>query len=228
MAKKKGQPKAKSAKDKQQDKRIKALENMVNKTIETKQVNYYQNSTSLPSTGFSAGSFLQIQTGAEDGTTLGSAARIGNSITLLRQQVCMNIVASSTDTFNQMRVIIAESVDGNQSLAVTDILEYGSYTLYGANVFSSPYTTRTSTNKRYKVHYDKSFELTALPTKGGKASKVIKHVCRWGKSGKELEYSGAGSANPNNHRLSIFILSDSVSASHPQLHYSVRSSYKDA
>ena len=200
----------------------------IQKTIEMKQVNYHQNSTSLPSTGFSAGSFLQIQTGAEDGTTLGSASRIGNSITLMRQQICMNIVASPTDTYNQVRVIVAESVDGNQALAVTDILEYGSYTLYGANVFSSPYTTKTSTNKRYKIHLDKSFELAGVPTKGGKSSRVIKKMVRYGKSGKEIEYAGAGNLNPNNHRLSIFILTDSVSATHPVLHYSVRSSYKDA
>ncbi len=198
------------------------------KTIEMKQVNYHQNATSLTSAGFVASSFCQIATGAEDGTTLGSAARIGNSITLMRQQVCMNIAASSTDTYNQVRVIIAESVDGNQLLNLTDILEYGSYLLYGQNVFSSPYTTKTTTNKRYKIHLDKSFELAGVPTKGGKSTRVIKKMIRFGKSGKELEFAGAGALNPNNHRLSIFIITDSVSASHPELHYSVRSSYKDA
>ena len=200
----------------------------IQKTIEMKQVNYHQNSTSINSNGFVAGSFCQIATGAEDGSTLGSSARIGNSVTLMRQQVCMNIAASATDTYNQFRVIIAESVDGNQQLALTDILEYGSYTLYGQNVFSSPYTTKTSTNKRYKIHFDQSFELAGVPTKGGKSTRVIKKMVRYGKTGKELEFAGPGSLNPNNHRLSIFLISDSVSATHPVLHYSVRSSYKDA
>lgn len=193
-----------------------------------KQVNYQQNSTSLPSSGFAASSFSQLSTGAEDGTALGSAARIGNSISLMRQQVCMNIQGSATDTYNQCRVLLVESVDGNQAISLTDVLEYGAYALYGSMVFASPYTTKTSTNKRYKIHMDKSFELTGLPTKGGRASKVIKHTIRYGKTGKELEYAGPGSLNPNNHRLTLLIITDSVSATHPVLHYSVRSSYKDA
>lgn len=226
---KNGRSKGKSRKDNKQDARIRALEEMVNKTIEMKQVNYQQSNISLPSSGFSAGSFLQVATGAEDGAGLGSAARVGNSITLMRQQVCLNITGSGTDTWNQCRVIMAESVDGNQPLALTDILEYGAYALYGETVFCSPYTTKTSTNKRYKIHYDKAFVLSGLPTKGGvPPAKVIKHTVRYGKSGKELEYAGAGSLNPNNHRLTIFIVTDSVSASHPELHYAVRSSYKDA
>ena len=201
----------------------------INKTIEMKQVNYQQGSTSLTSAGINAGSFLQMATGAEDGSALGSASRIGNSITLLRQQVCINLQGSATDTYNQFRVLLVESVDGNQPISITDVLEYGSYTLYGATVFCSPYTTKTTTNKRYKVHYDQSFELSGLPTKGGaRASKVIKHVVRYGKSGKELEYAGAGNLNPNNHRLTLLMISDSVSASHPVFHYAVRSSYKDA
>ena len=201
----------------------------IQKTIEMKQVNYQQSSISITSGGFSAGSFAQLATGAEDGTSLGSAARIGNSVTLMRQQVCMNLVGSSTDTFNQFRVIIAESVDGNQQLTLSDLLEYPSYALYGSTVFCSPYTTKTSTNKRYKIHYDRAFVLSGLPTKGGvPPAKVIKHTIRYGKSGKELEYAGAGALNPNNHRLTIFLISDSVSATHPSLHYAVRTSYKDA
>ena len=198
------------------------------KTIEMKQVNYNSAALSITTSGLTASSFSQIATGAEDGSTLGSAARIGNSITLLKQQCCMNIQADGSDTYNQFRVLIVESMDGNQPLVLSDVLEYGNYTVYGPLVFASPYTTKTSTNKRYKVHYDKSFELSALPTKGGKASKVIKHTVKYGKSGKELEYAGAGNLNPNNHRLTLMWISDSVSGPHPGLHYSVRTSYKDA
>lgn len=206
----------------------KQTKKMVNKTIETKQVNYQQNATTLTTGGFAGGSFMQLSTGAEDGTALGSAARVGNTVTLLRQQVCINLAGSSTDTYNQFRVIIVESMEGNQPIALTDVLEYGSYTLYGETVFCSPYTTKTSTNKRYKIHYDKTFELSALPTKGGKATKTIKHTIKYGKTGKLLDYAGAGSLNPNNHRMTILMISDSVSASHPEFHYAVRSSYKDA
>lgn len=200
----------------------------IQKTIEMKQVNYNSGALSISSAGLTAGSFTQTATGAEDGDALGSQSRIGNSITLLRQQCCMNIQADAVDTYNQFRVLIVESMDGNQPLLLTDVLQYGAYSVYGSLVFASPYTTKTSTNKRYKVHYDKTFELSALPTKGGKASRVIKHTIKYGKSGKELEYAGAGSLNPNNHRLTLMWISDSVSGPHPALHYSVRSSYKDA
>lgn len=200
----------------------------IQKTIEMKQVNYNSGALSISTSGLSAGSFSQMATGAEDGSTLGSASRIGNSITLLRQQVCMNITGASVDTYNQFRVLVVESMDGNQPIVLADVLEYGNYSVYGSLVFASPYTTKTSTNKRYRIHYDKTFELTGLPTKGGKASRVIKHTVKYGKTGKELEYAGAGSLNPNNHRLTLLWISDSVSGPHPELHYSVRTSYKDA
>ena len=209
--------------------KVNQLAKMVNKTIENKQVNYYQLNQSISSSGFQVGNFLSTQVGAEDGSSLGSSARIGNSITLMNQRFNMNITASSTDSFNQIRVLIVESMDGNQPLALTDVLEYGSYTLYGQLVFASPYTTKTNTNRRYKVHYDRSFVLSGLPTKGGvPPSKVIKHNIKYGKSGKVIEYPGSGNLDPTNHRVTLLMISDSVSASHPQLQYSARATYKDA
>lgn len=201
----------------------------IQKTIENKQVNYYQLNQNITTTGFQVGNFLSTSTGAEDGVSLGSPARIGNSITLMNQRFNMNIVASSTDSFNQIRVLIVESLDGNQPLALSDVLEYGVYTLYGQLVFASPYTTKSNTNRRYKVHYDKSFVLSALPTKGGAPpSKVIKHNIKYGKTGKVIEYSGSGNLDPTNHRITLLMISDSVTSGHPQLNYSTRATYKDA
>lgn len=201
----------------------------IQKTIENKQVNYYQLNQNITSGGLGVGNFLSTQTGAEDGSSLGSSSRVGNSITLLNQKFNMNISASSTDSYNQIRVLIVESMDGNQPLALTDVLEYGSYTLYGQLVFASPYTTKTNTNRRYKVHYDRSFVLTGLPTKGGAPpAKVIKHNIKYGKSGKVIEYSGSGNLDPTNHRVTLLLISDSVSSTHPQLNYSTRATYKDA
>ena len=216
------------SKDKRQDNRIKKLENFILKTIENKQVNKHATATSVSSGGLEVNNFANLATGAEDGAQDGDPARVGNTITLLRQQVCMNFIGSSTDTFNQMRVLIVESMDGFQSLSATDILQYGSYSLYGDLVFASPYTTKSNTNKRYKIHYDKSFILSGLATKGGvPPAKVIKHTCRW-KNGKLVEYSSTGNSYPVNHNLSLIVLSDSVSATHPSIAYSVRSTYKDA
>ena len=220
--------KNKKSKDSKQDSRIKKLESLVLKTIENKQVNYHATNQSLTSAGYETGSFLRTSVGAEDGNQLGDPARIGNSLTLMQQKVCMNFTASATDTYNQIRVILCESLDGNEPLTLTDVLEYGSYLLYGSLVFASPYTTKTNTNRRYKIHMDKSFVLSGLPTKGGAPpSKVIKHNIKY-KNGKIIEYEGPGSVNPTNHRLTMLIISDSVSASHPILDYSTRSTYRDA
>lgn len=225
---KNGRSKGKSRKDKNQDVRIKKLEDLVLKTMENKQVNYHATNQSITSGGYASGSFLNTSSGAGDGDALGSAARVGNSITLLNQRVCMNFTGSSTDTYNQIRVILCESMDGNQPLALSDVLEYHSYTLYGSLVFASPYTTKTSSNRRYKIHMDKSFVLSGLPTKGGvPPAKVIKHVIRY-KGGKVIDFDGTGAVNPNNHRLTILLISDSVSASHPILDFATRSTYKDA
>ena len=228
MVKRKFFRKKKRSQDAKQNSRIKKLESLVLKTIENKQVNYYSNGNSITSNGLEVGSFLATQVGAEDGTNLGDPARIGNTITLMNQRFNMNITASATDTYNQIRVLLVESLDGNAPIALNDVLQYGSYTLYGALVFASPYTTKTNTNRRYKVHYDKTFTISGLPTKGGvPPAKVIKHNIKW-KNGKLVEYEGAGSLNPTNHRITMLLISDSVSASHPQLDYSTRSTYKDA
>ena len=226
-------PKRKQAKkriDAKQNSRIKQLEKLVLKTIENKQVNYHLVGQSINSSGYSAGSFLSTSVGAEDGANLGDPARIGNTITLMNQRFNMNFQASSTDTYNQIRVLLVESLDGNEPISMTDVLQYGSYALYGDLVFASPYTTKTNTNRRYRVHMDKQFNLSAFATRGGVPSKVIKHNIKYGKSGKMVEYPQGGStaSNPTNHRITLLVISSSVSTDHPSLSYSSRSTFKDA
>lgn len=220
--------KKKVRKDKKQDGRIKKLESMVYKTLENKQVNYSDVSRSITTASYQTGGFLSLSVGAEDGVNLGDPARIGNSVTLMNQKFNFNFIGSSTDTFNQMRLLIVESMDGNQALGIGDVLQYPSYALYGSLVFASPYTTKTATNRKYKIHMDKTFILSGLATKGGvPPAKVIKHNIRW-KNGKVLEYNGVGAVSPNNHRISIIVISDSASATHPTMSYAARATYKDA
>lgn len=214
--------------DSKQNTRIKKLENMVYKTMENKQVNYSDVARNITTASYATGGFLSTSVGAEDGVLLGDAARIGNSITLVRQKFDFNFIGSSTDTFNQMRLLIVESLDGNQALSIGDILQYPSYALYGDLVFASPRTTKTATNRKYKVHLDKHFILSGLVTKGGvPPAKVINHTISY-KNGKVLEYSGPGAVSPNNHRISIIAISDSASATHPTMSYASRATYKDA
>ena len=214
--------------DAKQNKRLKTLENMVYKTLENKQINY-NNNISITSSGVNDNQFLQVKVGVDDGTVRGDTARIGNSVTLYRQQYRFNFLGLNPETlgdrWNQIRCIIAEPLDGNQPLLLSDLLEYSSYALYGGQVFASPYTTKTNTNRRYKIHMDKSIELNAT-AKG--ATRVIKHDVRW-KKGKVVEFAGPGTEQiPTNHSMSILFVSDSGSALHPSCAYSVRSTYKDA
>lgn len=224
----KNQKRFKKSKDKKQDKRIKDLEQFVYKTIENKQVNYSITAQSMPSSGFATSNFIQLSIGASDGASYGDPARIGNTITLMNQRWGFNFQGSSTDTYNQVRVLLVESQSGAQNIALSDVLYYGNYATFGDLVFSSPYTTKTDTNKRYKVHMDKTFCISGLPTKGGVPPvKVIKHNIKW-KGGKLLEYSGVGASLPTNHKMNLLVITDSVSATHPSMSYSVRSTYKDA
>ena len=215
--------------DAKQNKRLKSLENMVYKTLENKQINY-NNSLQVSSTPIVDNQFLQVRVGPDDGTTRGDTARIGNSITLYRQQYRFSFEGLNPDTvlndrWNQVRCIIAEPLDGNQPLILSDLLQYASYAIYGPLVFASPYTTKTNTNRRYKIHMDKSFELNAT-AKGG--TKVIKHDVKW-KKGKVVEFAGPGTEQiPTNHNMTCVFISDSGAALHPSVYFSVRSTYKDA
>ena len=226
--------KGKRQKDKKQDKRIRSLEKMVYKTIENKQINSGAGSVipdlprNLTTAGDVRGQFFNVATGAQDGDTPGDPARVGNSVTLMEQLVNMTFVQSTTDSYNRVRCIIAESVDGNQALALSDILQYSNYALYGNMVFSSPYTTKTSTNKRYKIHMDSCFELNNNATTAVKLFKKRIKFKEGGSPGKVLDFSSALDVYSNNHRLSILCISDSVSTPHPQWSYNVRSTYKDA
>ena len=114
----------------QRDKRIRSLEKMVYKTIENKQINSGAGSLipdlprNLTTSGDQRTQFFSVSTGAQDGDMPGDPARVGNSVTLMEQLVNMTFVQSSTDSYNRVRCIIAESVDGNQNLTLSDILEY--------------------------------------------------------------------------------------------------------
>lgn len=216
----------KKSKDRKQDHRLKKLEQLVLKTIENKQINYHNLALAISSSGVVDNAFLQVKVGPDDGAAQGDTARIGNSITLLRQQYRLNFegLTSAVEGWNQMRCIIAEPLDGNQALVLADVLQYSSYATYEDLVFASPYTTKTATNRRYKIHMDKTFTLNQYQN----IAKTLKYDVRW-KNGKLVEFAGPGSEQvPTNHNMSIMFISDSTAAAHPKVSYSVRSTYKDA
>ncbi len=122
-----------------------------------------------------------------------------------------------------MRILIVEALDGNQPILIGDVLQYANYSTDGDLVFASPYTTKTDTNRRYKVCMDKTVELN-YRAKG--ASRVLKYIKKWN-NGKVVEFDD-NNALPTNHQMSLLFISDSAAIPHPQASYSVRSTYKDA
>ena len=58
-----------------QNRRIKALEDMVLKTMENKQINYKNINLPISSSGVNDNQFLQVKVGAEDGSVQGDPAR---------------------------------------------------------------------------------------------------------------------------------------------------------
>lgn len=212
--------------DAKQNKRIKTLEKFVYSTIENKQVNFAQVPIFVSNAVYDANALgLLIDPfltqGVQDGsTTAASAARVGNSITLMSTTIKFNFdVAATSETYNKFRLLVLTSKDGAQSLSLADVLDNPA-----ANVMSSHYTTKTSTNKRYnKPHIDRVFEVN----REHNGSKQISVKIKYGKTGKVINYDG-NSAAPTDYKLSILCISDSSVAPHPTMEYTLRHTYKDA
>ncbi len=217
-------PKKRKSKDKKQDKRIQKLESLVLKTLENKHSDYSNTNQNITSSFYNNYGFIKLEAGTTAGGDYGDQARIGNHITLLRQQFTMNIsLREGSDDFNQVRVIIAEALEGTQTLNIDNILRYSTYSTNGNLIFCSPYTTRTETNQRYKIHYDKTVTLNPYQ----KSALNLKHTVKY-KNGKVIEFDGPGVQFPTNHRMNIWVLGDSTAVQHPRLDLAVRSTYKDA
>ncbi len=224
---KKAAPRAKKRVDKAQNSRIKDLEQFVYKTIENKQINFNSN-VAVSTLGYSntVGLVPSIATGPDDGINPLDTARIGNDVTLMRTAVNMCFEMSDPitgDATNRFRAILVESLDGNQALALSDVLQYSSYAIYGNQVFVSPYTTKALTNRNYKILMDRVIDMNQLT----KYNYDIKFVKNW-KGGKVLNFAGKGAGLPTNYNISFLLISDSLVPSHPSCNWSVRSTYKDA
>jgi hypothetical protein len=203
---------------------VKEVKKMVNKTIENKQVSALRPSIFVTNAGYNAitvGDTIQptMRQGVEDGSqTVGSSSRIGNSITLMRTQLkFMFDVASTSETYNKFRLILVESTEGNNAIGAADVLESPTQPM------TSLYTTKTNTNKRYKIWLDKVFEVN----RNAHGSKYIEFVKHYGKTGRVVDYSGSPET-PTNYNLNILCFSDSTVAPHPSMEYCLRHSYKDA
>lgn len=221
-------------------KEVKSLKKFVMKTIENKQMNYSSSESggalvdgiAILSTGIVQRPTLNLTQGVADGDDRPSAARIGNSVTLLRESINMMLTQQKDVThYSKVRLLVVESVDGNQYLDFDDVLQFcQEYGIDGTNdgVFTSHYCTKTDTNKRYKVHFDKQYVLGVEDAGMSKPAFMnIKCNVKYGKTGKVVEYNGNAST-PTNHNLQIFAVSDRIGTVQPLLSYNIRSTYKDA
>jgi len=194
------------------------------KTMENKQVSALRPSIFITTAGYDAqtvGDTIQptMRQGAEDGSqTVGSSSRIGNTITLMRTAIDFNFdIATTSEDYNKFRLIVVESTEGNQQITLADVLETP------GNPFVSLYTTKSNTNKRYKIWFDRTFEVN----RGHNGSKRFHIVKKYGKTGRTVDYSGSPET-PTNYNLNILCVSDSTVAPHPFMEYALRHTYKDA
>ena len=207
----------------------KTTKKMVNKTIENKQINYKQLPISVSTSGFGSGGFFGVTQGTSDGTISGSsAARVGNSVTLLRTLIKFNFDVANpmatSEQYNKVRLIVVQSTDGSQSINLSDVLLYNNYAIDGDLVFASPYTTKTTTNKRYNVLMDKVFELNHTY----RASRQFTLVKKYGKTGKVISFNGNSSSAPTDFKTTVLCITDSAVANHPLMTFATRHTYKDA
>jgi len=208
------------------------VKRLVTKTIENKQTEIVSTNNNISTSptyyyGFAA----KCQQGTSDSADQNSgslSSRVGNSITLMREKIYLYFSPPATGTitenYNRIRVLLVESVDGNQNLVLSDVLKYHNYGIHGDMVFASPYTTKSSTNSRYKIHMDRTFEMTY---NGGTQTRVIKHSIKHGKTGRVINFND-NTSTPTDYALSLMVISDSGSAAHPRYNIAYRGTYKDA
>lgn len=214
-----------------QNQRLAKLEKTVFQSMERKSKTVYWGSgtwnvsetgTALTNANYPA---LQLDRGAE------SDELIGNKINLLNQTIrfCLYGAAGGTeDTYNKVRLMICEPQGETQDLAISDVLTYAPANpmVNSAElVMCSPYTVKTASGKRYKVHYDRIFELNA-----NNHQVVGKIKIKNGKNGKIVNFPEnlIGTQLPTDHNLCCFFMSDSGAIPHPKIELNVRSNYYDA
>lgn len=209
--------------------RVRKLETMVGKTMENKVVDYTSGSTptGISTSGLTYLAFARnLQTGDE------GDQRIGNKITLMSQTFRGVIRAPSgvaDEQQNQVRLLIVENLGytGLSDLALNDVLQDGTFAIAGEQVFISPYKTNAAENKRYRVHYDKVIKLNKTDKGYFHFKKRISFGTK-NNRGKVLSFAGPLESFPNNHRMCMFVISDSAIANHPDIAWNVRNIYKDS
>lgn len=214
----KGKSKSRSRRPKttdgRQNKRINNLERLILPSIEYKSRDITGLAASITTGSYVNYPMFQLA----EGTT--AETRVGDKVTLMNHNVTMSL--RKADTTNAIRIIWAVC-PSDTILTIGNILEYGSYALFGDQVFSSPYRKRANNSEdTYNVLFDKVYNLS-----GSQGLLVDKYKLKVPKHGKQLKFNGAGSIPPQNYQLFLFGISDSNAGPHPEISYVCRSRYMD-
>lgn len=206
----------------------KQVKKMVYKTIEKKTVDYSAVSQSVSTGGFFISNMFKTQQGDEDGGSSNPNARTGNSVTLMKEKFYLTLRGPGTTGVNEsnniIRVLIVESTEGNQTMSLSDVLKYSNQTTHGHLVFNSPYQTKTSTNHRYKVHYDKVVKMNYYSSSH---YQTLNCVINHGKTGRVVNFND-NQSTPTDYNLTMWVISDSAAAQHPILDFAYRGVFRDS
>lgn len=200
--------------DGRQNQRLAKLEQIVLPAVERKSRDILASGAVIPSTGYANQPMFQLEQGD------GSDQRIGDKVTLMNHNVTMTL-AMGDDT-NSVRIIWCYT-PSTTALSISDVLQYGVYSVYGDQVFSSPYKKQAATAETtYKVLFDKVYHL-----KADDRLQTDKYQLIPNKNGRQVQFNSVGSVMPENYQLQILAISDSAAAAHPAISYVCRSYYID-
>lgn len=226
----------KKSTDAKQNAAIKKLKKEVKKLAKSEEKKWYdidKPSTAIPLSG-SVQPLLALD--LWDGTnTNRQNQREGNSINMvsykIKGQIYIDQDFTSPDANNKVRVMLVQMTDDNITApALTDILEdpTGDRAIYSF--------FKIKGQRRYKVHYDKLFNLqnttqnaTPYDTPISNYRKEFRISAKIPKSGMKVSYSqGSVSGNgPVVNGLFLIAYSDSAVLSHPAMFYRSRMRFLD-
>ena len=197
-----------------QNQRLKKLERLVLPAVERKSRDILASTAPISTSGYANQPMFQLQQGD------GSDERIGDKVTLMSHNVSMTLAKADTD--NSIRIIWAYT-PSTTALSISDVLQYGNYSIYGDQVFSSPYKKQAATAETtYRVLFDKVYHL-----KQDERLQTDKYQLIPNKNGRQVNFNSVGSVMPENYQLQILAISDSGAVSHPTISYVCRSYYVD-
>lgn len=208
-------PKATKAVDKDQDKRIRQLENKINNE-ELK----FQEAESLGGTLPAIGSVDNL---VPIGQGITNSTRIGNKITVKRIQLkCIltgSVLVGAADQNDPIRVCIVQDKE-------SDGAEPTYANVFGSSVYN--FQNLNSFPKRFKILYDKTIVLSVQDTTTDDyitPSPWIELDKKY-KRGINVYFDGANATDVQ--RNSLFLMMKSDSANQPTVYFRTRVSYTDA